>query len=245
MEETPFDRTQRLVGLDGIERLRRASVSVFGVGGVGAYVAEALARAGVGRLVIIDGDRVAPSNLNRQLIALQSTLGRPKVEVAAQRFRDINPGILVEPHECFADAQNIGTLLESGTDYVVDAIDSVPNKVALLAQARRKGLPVVSCMGAAKRLDAESLAVHDIGKTQGCPLARVVRQRLKKQGITSGILCVHFTKPPLESPATSPPRQADQDNANGSISHVPGVVGLTAAGLMINAILGREPRLTP
>ena len=181
MEE--FSRTEMLIGKRGVEKLAAARVAVFGIGGVGGYVVEALARSGVGTLDLVDNDRVSLSNINRQIIALHSTVGRLKTEVAAERAKDINPAIAVHTHNVFFLPENAEEFDFSAYDYVVDAIDTVSGKIALIEKARACGAPVISAMGAGNKLDPTAFEVADIEKTSVCPLARVMRRELKKRGV--------------------------------------------------------------
>ena len=236
--EDRHSRTRLLVGEDGLRRLAAAHVAVFGVGGVGSYAVEALARAGIGQLTLVDFDRVTPSNINRQLIALESTVGRPKVEVACDRVHDINPAARVTTLFLRADAPAVAAILDSGVSHVVDAIDHVADKAALLAEVYRRGLGLISCMGAANKLDPGGILVADIGETRECPLARAVRHRLRKLNISHGIRCV-YSRENLKSQARMEPDGTPaKTRIQGSISHVPGLVGLTAAGVIIQDILG-------
>lgn len=235
--DSRFGRTALLVGEAGVQRLAAAQVALFGLGGVGAYAAEAIARAGIGRITLVDFDLVEPSNLNRQLVALESTLGRPKVEVARERIADIHPAAQVTAVQAFAGPGNIASLIQ-GADFVIDAIDTVDAKVALLIACRQAGIPVVSCMGAARQRSTSGIQVADLSQTRQCPLARIIRQRLRKAGISEGIPCVYSEAPAqagafLAEPADTPRQKQPQ----GSISFVPGIVGLTAAGVVINALL--------
>ena len=181
MEE--FQRTRRLLGDAAMDRLRLCRVAVFGIGGVGGYVAEALARSGVGALELFDDDVVAVSNLNRQIVALRSTLGRPKVEVMAERIADICPDTQAVPHRLFYTPETAGQVDLSRFDYVVDAVDTVAAKLELAERAAALGVPIISAMGAGNKLDPTQLTVSDIYKTSGCPLARVMRRELRKRGV--------------------------------------------------------------
>ena len=192
-----FERTAMLVGEDAVVKLQNASVAVFGVGGVGSYVVEALARAGVGRLLLVDNDVVSVSNINRQLIALHSTVGRPKVEVAAERVRDIHPACEVETKAMFYTPETADEIDLSAYSYIVDAVDHVPAKVELIVRAKALGIPVISCMGAGNKLDPTRFEVADITKTSVCPLARVMRRELKLRGIAS-CKVVYSKEPPRE-----------------------------------------------
>ena len=178
-----FSRTALLLGESGMEKLKNARVAVFGVGGVGGYVVEALARSGVGSLDLIDKDTVSLSNINRQIIALHSTIGQLKTEVAVARARDINPNIKVTAHNLFYLPETAAQFDFTQYDYIVDAIDTVSGKIALVEQANAAGTPIISSMGAGNKLDATAFKVADISKTNVCPLARVMRRELKKRGI--------------------------------------------------------------
>lgn len=236
-DEARCSRTLALLGHAGMDRLRRATVLVAGLGAVGSYAVEALARVGIGRLRLVDFDIVQPSNLNRQLFALGSTLGRPKVEVAAERVRDIHPGCEVEARRLFIASDTVGQFFTDPPDVLVDAIDSLGPKVALLAAAHRAGVWTVSAMGAASRTDPLALRVADISETERCPLARWVRRRLRALGIRSGLRCVYSIEPApraAEVAADPPPaeyelRHGRQRRALGSLPTVTGMFGLVAA----------------
>ena len=199
MSEFALDRTQRLLGKDGMERLKQSHVAVFGIGGVGGYAVEALARSGIGALTLVDNDRVEPSNLNRQLIALHSTLGEFKVDAAAARVADIAPHCRVSTHRCFfpeKSEKNAQTFDFSEYDFVIDAIDSIKSKVLLIETCIRAGTPIISCMGAGNKLDASAFRVCDLAKTKVCPLARVMRRELKLRGIFH-LPVVYSEEPPI------------------------------------------------
>lgn len=224
-----FDRTIRLVGEEGQARLLRAKVALFGLGGVGSYALEALVRAGIGEMLLVDGDVVEETNLNRQLIATRATLGQPKSEVARARALSIRPDMAIDARHAFYDAQTTGQFDLSRYDWVVDAIDTVSSKLLLIEQARAAGAKVISCMGAGNKLHTE-FEIADIEKTSVCPLARRMRTELKKRGI-QGVLAVYSKEPPL--------RPQDGERAPASISYVPGAAGLTLAGAVIRDLLGR------
>ena len=224
-----FDRTIRLVGEEGQARLLRAKVALFGLGGVGSYALEALVRAGIGEMLLVDGDVVEETNLNRQLIATRATLGQPKSEVARARALSIRPDMVIDARHAFYDAQTTGQFDLSRYDWVVDAIDTVSSKLLLIEQARAAGAKVISCMGAGNKLYTE-FEIADIEKTSVCPLARRMRTELKKRGI-QGVLAVYSKEPPL--------RPQDGERAPASISYVPGAAGLTLAGALIRDLLGR------
>ena len=228
-----FSRTALLIGEEGLEKLKKARVAVFGVGGVGGYVVEALARSGVGALELIDKDVVSVSNINRQIIALHSTVGRLKTEVAAERARDINPDIDVTVRNVFYLPETAAEFDFSAYDYVVDAIDTVSGKIALIEQSKKANVPVISCMGAGNKLDASAFEVADITKTSVCPLARVMRRELKKRGIDH-VKVVYSKEEPKESQAK------DEESGKpipASIAFVPSVAGLILAGEVIKDLI--------
>lgn len=236
MLPSQFERTEILIGPEGLARLAARHVFLAGLGGVGSWCAEALARAGVGRLTLVDMDVVAVSNINRQLPALLSTVGRAKAEVMAERIRDIHPACQLSVLTDFLTPENIPTLLPADVDYVIDCIDSLNCKVALIVAARQRGLPVAASMGAGNKLDVTRVRVSDISKTMVDPLARLVRKRLKRQGIADGVLCVWSDEPgrrPL------PPEAVGQGRAravNGTISYLPPLFGLMLAGVVIQQL---------
>ena len=228
-----FSRMAILIGEEGVERLKKSRVAVFGVGGVGGYVVEALARSGVGALDLIDKDLVSESNINRQIIALHSTIGQMKTEVAAARARDINPNIVVRTHNLFYLPETADEFDFSQYDYVVDAIDTVSGKIALIERAKAYNVPVISCMGAGNKLNAVAFEVADITKTSVCPLARVMRRELKKRGIEH-VKVVYSKEEPLPSPLI------DEESGKavpGSIAFVPSVAGLILAGEVIKDLI--------
>jgi tRNA A37 threonylcarbamoyladenosine dehydratase len=229
-----FTRTAALIGAENVEKLKNARVAVFGLGGVGSYVVEALARSGVGTLHLIDNDKVSVSNINRQIIALRSTVGQYKTDVAKARVEDINPDIKAYAHNIFflPDTQN--TFDFSSVDYVVDAIDTVSGKIALIKECKRANVPVISCMGTGNKVNPTAFEVADISKTTVCPLARVMRRELKKRGIEH--VKTVFSK--------EEPFRVDSMEENGkippaSISFVPSVAGLIIAGEVIKDLIGR------
>lgn len=219
-----YSRTRKLVGEEGLSRLREASVLVVGVGGVGSYAAEAVARAGIGKVTLMDGDSVQPSNLNRQLVALTSTLGRNKAQVMAERIRDIDPGTDVTALARFYEENDELDL--SAYDWVIDAIDSVFAKTALIKTAIDKGVNIVSAMGAAGKFDTQ-FRIADISKTSTCPLAKVMRKRLREIGIEH-LPVVYSEEKPV-------PRDGDL----GTVSYVPGAAGLCLAGYVIRSIISQ------
>lgn len=229
-----FFRTEMLIGADAMARLSAARVAVFGIGGVGGHAAEALVRAGVGALDLVDNDVVSESNLNRQLFALRSTVGMPKVEAARQRLMDINPELQLRTIRCFYLPETAGEFDFSQYDYVIDAIDTVTGKLMLAEQAYQAGTPILSVMGAGNKLDPTRFEVTDIYKTTMCPLARIMRKELKKRGI--GALKVVYSTEPALTPA--PCAEETQRRAvPGSVSFVPSVAGLIAAGEVIRDLI--------
>ena len=238
-----FERTRILVGEDGVAALRAARVFLAGLGGVGSYAAEALARAGVGTITLADHDHVAASNLNRQLPALNSTLGRRKIEVMAERIGDINPSCRLTLVEEFLSADNVAAQLAGGYDAVLDAIDSLSSKTALIETAYRAGLTVVSSMGAGGRLDPTRLRVTDLQATRVCPLARAVRTQLRRRGVGHGVTAVWSDETPLPP---LPPEDVGRGRpraVNGTVSYMPALFGLTLAGVAIRRVLGFDSTL--
>ena len=232
-----FSREAMLIGEESLTKLNSSFVALFGVGGVGSYAAEALARAGVGKILLVDNDTVSKSNINRQLCALSSTVGLYKVDVVAERLRDINPSIEVLTRKDFLLPENAHTFDFSEFDFVIDAIDTVSAKIAIAQACTKEGTKMISCMGTGNKLDPLAFCVTDISKTDTCPLARVMRRELKKRGILH--LPVIYSKEKAISPAV------DMENTNGkippaSISFVPSVAGLIAASEAVKSIIGKE-----
>lgn len=234
--EDRYTRTEALIGNDALLRLRSARVAVFGVGGVGGYAVEALARAGVGHLDLIDSDRVSVSNINRQIIALDSTVGEYKTEAAMKRIVDINPDIAVKAHTFFYDEESADRINLSDYDYVIDAIDSVGAKLYLIESCISQGVKIISSMGTGGKLDPTALKVADISKTSVCPLARAVRTGLRRRGINH-LRVVYSTELPRESDADCG-EKCDGKRAPASCSFVPSVAGLILAGEVIRDIAG-------
>lgn len=228
-----FSRTTMLIGEAAVEKLKRVRVAVFGVGGVGGYAIEALARAGVGAIDLIDNDRVSESNINRQIIALHSTVGRLKTDVMKERLLDINPQMDVRTHNVFFLPENADEFDFSGYDYVVDAIDTVSGKIALIERAKKANVPVISCMGTGNKTNPSAFVVADIEKTSVCPLARVMRRELKKRGI-SGVKVVYSTEEPHEPSGT---KSETGKPVPASISFVPPVAGLLLASAVIKDLI--------
>lgn len=235
-----FIRTALITGEKAIEKLNESTVAIFGIGGVGGYVAEALARAGVGKFVLVDNDRVAPSNINRQIIALHSTVGRLKTEVMKERILDITPLADVRRVDAFYLPENADSFDFSEYSYAVDAVDTVTAKIDIVLRAQAAGTPVISCMGAGNKLDPAAFRVADIFSTSVCPLARVMRSELKKRGVRA-LKVVYSTEKPI-TPVPPEGAQPDPSSAHrrqtpGSISFVPSVAGLIAAGEVIKDLL--------
>ena len=246
-----FSRTQLLLGQEGMEKLYRARVAVFGIGGVGGYTVEALARSGVGTLDLIDDDKVCLTNLNRQIFATRKTVGQYKVDVAQQRILEINPKAVVHTYKTFYAPQTAEQFDFSQYDYVVDAIDTVTGKLELVVQAEKAGIPIISSMGAGNKMDPTAFEVADIYETSVCPLARVMRKELKKRGIKK--LKVVYSKEPPMTPIDDlaiscrtncicPPgterKCTQRRQVPGSNAFVPSVVGLIIAGEVVKDLTG-------
>ena len=244
-----FSRTELLLGETSMLKLYRSRVIIFGVGGVGGYVAEGLARSGIGQIDIVDNDTVALSNINRQIIALHSTLGRDKVDVVKERLLDINPSIIVTPHKCFYLPETADRFNFSEYDYVIDAIDTVTGKIQIIMQAEEAGVPVISSMGCGNKLDPTKLKVADIYSTSVCPLAKVMRRELKKRGIKK--LKVVYSEEPALKPgeaeadanALETPSDSHQEHAGrkkavpGSTAFVPSTAGLIIASEVVKDLI--------
>lgn len=226
-------RTQMLLGSEGVERLANASVAVFGIGGVGSYAAEALVRAGVGNLTFIDGDTVSVTNINRQLVADTSTVGKSKAEVMKERALLISPSVNVTALTFFYSKENSSQLPLEGFDFILDCIDSVSSKLELICKAEESGVPVISCMGAGNKLDPTRFEVEDIYKTSVCPLARVMRSELKKRGIKK-LKVVYSKEEPIKR--SDNPLESTSRPLPASISFVPSVAGLIMAGEAIKQL---------
>ena len=235
-----FSRTELILGAEAMDRLSRSRVAVFGLGGVGGYVVEALARSGVGALDLIDHDTISVSNLNRQLLAAHSTLGRYKAEVAAERVRDINPACRVTVRRCFYLPETAGQFDFTQYDYIVDAIDTVTGKLMLVEEAARCGVPIISSMGTGNKLDPSAFRVADITETAVCPLARIMRKELKKRGIEHLKVVYSREKPRRDAENAVVPEEAGRRDIPGSVSFVPGAAGLILAGEVIRELTGAE-----
>jgi tRNA A37 threonylcarbamoyladenosine dehydratase len=248
-----FSRTELLIGTQGLATLADKHVMICGIGGVGSYAAEALGRAGVGRITLVDFDDICLTNINRQIHALSSTVGQPKVEAMAARLRDINPAAEIIPIKEFFSRENAERLLVPRPDYVLDAIDHFTAKASLITFCRALDIPIISSMGAANKLDPTKIEVSDISATKNCRMARSMRKILKDSGIISGVQVVYSTELHRElDPLSSSPYDTDIDRHDpldhslptehrrvilGSISYIPSIFGLTMAGVVINELL--------
>jgi len=241
MDKFWLERTELLIKEEGIEKLNNADVLVVGLGGVGSFAAEFLARAGVGKMTIVDGDTVDITNINRQLPALHSTIGKHKVEVVAERLLDINPKLeLVKINE-FLNPERMDEILDSGSfDYVLDCIDSVTPKVCLILAAKRRRIKIVSSMGAGGKSDPSKVMVRDISKTQHCHLAKQVRKRLKKEKIDKGVRCVFSDEIQAEDSLKMTDGSNYKRSFYGTISFIPAIFGLYAAAEVINYLVKKE-----
>ena len=248
-----FSRNELLIGPDGVRKLGDSTVAVFGLGGVGGYAAEALCRAGIGRIIIVDFDDICLTNVNRQIHAMDGTIGRAKTLVMAERMRLINPQADIVPCNDFYSAENSDFLLSPDYNYVVDAIDHITSKLHLIRSCRERGIPIISSMGAAAKLDPGRIRVADISETHKCRMARSVRKLLKKQGIERGVKVVFSTEEYREQEIKDGgckgncicPNRDDQRFSCehrrvilGSISFIPSIFGLTMAGVVVNDLLG-------
>lgn len=248
-----FSRTELLLGKEAVDVLARSCVAVFGVGGVGGYVCEALARSGVGAFDLIDNDKVSVSNINRQIIATHKTVGRYKTEVMRERILEINPEVDVRVHECFFLPENAGQFPFDEYDYVVDAVDTVTAKIELILRAQESGVPVISSMGAGNKLDASAFRVADIYETKVCPLAKVMRRELKKRNVEHLKVVYSEEEPikPVVGNAGQEENVAEDNNSTagsgggtarravpGSVAFVPSVAGLIIAGEVVKDLIG-------
>lgn len=231
-----FSRTELLIGEEGLHRLRKSTVMVLGVGGVGSHCIEALARSGVGRLILVDNDTVSLTNINRQSIAYHSTIGQYKTQVMKERIRDICPQTEVVTYEMFVLPENMDALFEERPDYIVDAIDTVTAKLALVERAKADEIPIISCMGTGNKLHAEMFEITDISKTSVCPLCKVMRKELKARGIYHLKVLYSKEKPVDTSGRDSGEEKGQRRSIPGSVSFVPPVAGLLIAGEVIRDI---------
>jgi tRNA A37 threonylcarbamoyladenosine dehydratase len=231
--ENRFDRTEMLIGKESLSSLSKAKVLIFGIGGVGGYVTEALARSGIGSMVLVDNDTVSVTNINRQIIATDSTVGMYKTEVMKTRILDINPEAQVEVRNCFYLPENAEEFDFSQYDYIVDAIDTVTAKLDIIERAGKASVPVISCMGTGNKLDPTKLVVTDIYKTSVCPLAKVMRRELRKRGIT-GLKVVYSTEEPIKN--------EEIGRVPGSVAWVPPVAGLIAAAEVVKDLINKNTK---
>jgi len=234
MEENQFERPPLLLGKASVEKLAEKRVAVFGVGGVGGFVCEGLVRAGIGAIDIVDKDIVAISNINRQLIALHSTVGKNKVDVLEERLKDINKNLIIKKYKCFFLPETSETFDFREYDYVVDAIDTVTGKIELILKAKEAGVPIISAMGAGNKLDPTAFQVSDIYKTSVCPLARVMRRELKKRGVEK-LKVVYSKEEPIK-----PQFEEGEEVVPGSVSFVPPALGLIIAGEVVKDLIRVE-----
>lgn len=239
-----FSRSEELLGKEGLQILANSKVAVFGIGGVGSYVVEALARSGIGNLTLVDHDEVSLTNLNRQLVALRSTMGRKKVSVAKERIMDINQDAVVHTYDTFFNTDTAQLFDFSGYDYIVDAVDTVSAKLLLIEKAKEANVPIISCMGTGNKLNPSCFQIADISKTSVCPLAKVMRTELKKRKIKK--VKVLFSTETVRKEKKSEPvelRSASKRPAPASVSFVPGVAGLMIAGEVIkDLVFGKGKR---
>ena len=250
---TQFSRTELLFGKEAMDKLAGSKVAVFGIGGVGGYVCEALVRSGVGAFDLIDDDKVCLTNLNRQIIATRSTVGKYKTDVMRDRMLDINPNVEVEVHKCFFLPENADDFPWDSYDYVVDAVDTVTAKIALVMKCKEKNIPIISSMGAGNKLDGSQFKVADIYKTKVCPLAKVMRRELKKRGVKKlkVVYSEEIPTRPIEDMAIScrnncicPPgaehKCTERRDIPGSVAFVPSVAGLIIAGEVAKDLIRRQ-----
>ena len=233
----PFSRTRLLLGDDAMEKLKNARVAVFGLGGVGGYVVEALARSGVGALDLVDHDTISPTNINRQIFAVHSTVGMDKAEAARNRVLDINPEIAVTVHKKFYGPDTAGEFDFTQYDYIVDAIDTVTAKLAMIVQAKEAGTPTLCCLGTGNKLDPTKFQITDISKTSVCPLARVMRKECAKRGI-KGVKVLFSTEDPIPGAGTLTEELPEgRRSLPGSVAFVPSVAGLLIAGEVVKNLI--------
>jgi len=233
--QNQFSRTELLIGKEKVEKLKAAKVAVFGIGGVGSFVVEGLVRAGIGNFILVDNDKVSPTNLNRQLIATYSTIDRPKVEVTKERILEINPNANVETYKEFFMPDSKG-ILDTTVSYIVDAVDTVTAKIELVIRANRLNIPIISCMGTGNKLDPTRFEVTDIYKTSVCPLAKVMRKELKNRGVKK-LKVVYSKEEPIKLNLEEQDEEIGKKRIPASISFVPSVAGLIIAGEVIKDII--------
>lgn len=236
MEQHAFTRTEMLIGKEALDKLKKSKVVVFGVGGVGSFVVEALTRSGVGNIIIVDKDTVDVTNLNRQIHAIRSTVGKPKVQLMKERIESINPECNVTARQMFVNAENICEIVPEDADYVVDAIDTVTSKIALVMWCKEKNIKIICSMGTGNKLDPTQFKIADIYKTKVCPLAKVMRHELKKRNIDS--LKVLYSEEVPRKPLVQNSDGDSRKQSPASISFVPPVAGMIIAGEVIKDITG-------
>ncbi len=235
-------RERMLLGDEAVELLKNKCVMIFGIGGVGSYALEAVVRAGIGRVVLVDNDTVSETNINRQLIADTTTVGRLKTEVAGERCKKINPNIITERHDVFALPENIPELVDGARpDYIIDAIDTVTSKLAIIKEAKERGIPVISSMGTGSKLDPTRFKITDISKTHTCPLAKVMRLKLREMGINH-VDVLFSDELPIKAMAASELEGQTTRNIPGSISFVPSAAGLIIGGFVIRKLCENSGR---
>jgi len=235
--ESQFSREELILGKTALQKLQSSRVAVFGLGGVGGYTVEALARAGVGALDIVDNDTIALSNLNRQIIATHKTIGRYKVDVMAERINNINPDCKVTIHKTFFLPENSADFDFSAYDYIIDAIDTMSGKIGLVMAANDANVPIISSMGTGNKINPAAFEVTDIYKTSVCPLAHIMRKELKKRGIKK-LKVVYSKEPPLKPEKNITPNDSSRRSTPGSVSFVPPVAGFIMAGEVIKELIG-------
>ncbi len=234
--QNAYSRMELLIGREGVTKLGTAKIAVFGLGGVGSYVVEALARCGVGSLTLVDHDKVSVTNINRQLFALRSTIGKSKVQVAKERIHDIDDDIIVHTYEVFYNEDTEGMFDFHAYDYIVDAIDTVTSKLMLISRAKECRVPIISCMGTGNKLDPSRFEITDISRTSVCPLAKVVRSELRKRGIRK-VKVLYSKEKPISVPKSEESKGTSNRPVPGSIAFVPASAGLMIAGEVVKDLL--------
>ena len=235
-----LSRTKILIGEENLKKLKYSTVAIFGLGGVGGYALEAIVRSGVGSIIIADYDRITSSNINRQILSLSSTMNEMKTDIALQRAKDINPEINIITISDRLTPNNIEDIIPLKENmYAIDAIDEIDAKTSLIAELVKRKIPFVSSMGAGSRLNISKVRVDDISKTEYCPLAKIMRKRLRDIGIFSGVRCIYSTENPnrVQEPEFDAGKRLQDKRLQGSISFMPGIFGLMAAGVIINDII--------
>jgi len=234
-----FSRTELLIGKEGVEKLNKAKVAIFGIGGVGSFIVEGLVRAGIQNFILVDNDEICLTNLNRQLHATMQTIGQSKVDVMKQRILEINPKAIVETYKEFYMPDSKVKILDKSVDYIIDAVDTVTAKIGLVIEANELNIPIISSMGTGNKLDATKFEVEDIYKTSVCPLAKVMRKELKQRGIKK-LKVVYSKEEPIAQRNIISEEESNKRQIPGSISFVPSVAGLIIAGEVIKDIIKQE-----